>query len=585
MAGRIPRQFIDDLLARTDIVGLIDQRVRLKKTGKNYSACCPFHNEKSPSFSVSPDKQFYHCFGCGEHGNALSFLMEYDQLEFVEAVEELASSHNLQVPREEGNSPVSSKPAYPQAQNLYELCQQAAVYFQKQLRNNPNKASVIDYLKGRGLSGEIVKQYAIGFAPEQWDALCSQFGKTSEQRKLLLDAGLLIRNDSGREYDRFRNRIMFPIRDRRGRCIGFGGRVMGDDTPKYLNSPETPIFHKGRELYGFYEVRQAYKTIPQILVVEGYMDVVSLAQFGLNYAVASLGTATTTEHLQLLFRATGKVVCCFDGDRAGREAAWRALENALPLLRDNVELSFMFLPDGEDPDTLVREEGLEQFEVRISNAESLTQFMFRRLTQDLEINSDTGKSQLAAQAKALIEQVPAQFYREALLDQLALHTRWTREQLERNISAPKAKHQLQGRSKEFKLTPIRRAIAMCLQAPQVCVELELSDFDQLSQLNLKGMSLLVELLQRIQQYPQVNTGQLLEHWRERSEYNALSRLAMHNLQIDETQFSEEFQDIIAGFIDQLLQQRYDALNLKSLQGSLSREEKLEMNQLLLILKT
>jgi len=370
MAGRIPRVFINDLLARTDIVDLIDARVKLKKQGKNYHACCPFHHEKTPSFTVNGDKQFYHCFGCGAHGNAVDFLMNYDRLEFVECIEELATMQGLEVPYEVGTGPTPMERH--QRQSLYQLMEPLSAFYQQSLKQ-PAGAPAREYLAKRGLSDEVINHFAIGFAPAGWDNALKRFGKNADDISSLNDAGMLVTNDQGRSYDRFRERVMFPIRDKRGRVIAFGGRVLGDGMPKYLNSPETDIFHKGRQLYGLYEAQLKHPTPTRLLVVEGYMDVVALAQFGIDYAVASLGTSTTAEHIQLLFRVTDTVVCCYDGDRAGREAAWRALETALPYLNDGRQLRFMFLPDGEDPDTLVRKEGKEQFEQRMEQAMAYTQ--------------------------------------------------------------------------------------------------------------------------------------------------------------------------------------------------------------------
>lgn len=330
--GLIPQHFIHELLARVDIVDLIDSRVPLKKAGANYKACCPFHGEKTPSFTVSQDKQFYHCFGCGLHGNAIGFLMEYDRLEFPDAVEELAAMMGMEVPREET---VSNAPKVDTS--LYDIMEKAANYYQQQLKSNK---SAIEYLKGRGLSGEIAKQFAIGYVPGEWRNLEAIFPKLQQDKKLqqqLVECGLMIRKDSSL-YDRFRDRIMFPIKDKRGRVIAFGGRVMGQGEPKYLNSPETPIFHKSNELYGLYQARQANRKLSRLLIVEGYMDVVALAQFGINYAVATLGTATTSSHLQQLFRTTRELILCFDGDRAGRDAALRAIEHGLPQMREGREI-------------------------------------------------------------------------------------------------------------------------------------------------------------------------------------------------------------------------------------------------------
>ncbi|VAW63259.1 DNA primase, partial [hydrothermal vent metagenome] len=350
MAGRIPRQFIDDLISRADVVDVVDSRVALKKRGKEHIACCPFHNEKSPSFKVNQNKQFYHCFGCGAHGTALDFIMEYERLDFIDAIEVLAAEYHLEVPREQGNFSPQADDKKP----LYEVLQKAAISFAHELKKNTR---AIAYLKQRGLSGEIAKDFQMGYAPDSWDFTLKQFSASSEDRTACLKAGLSIEKNPDKHYDRFRDRIMFPIRDRRGRVIGFGGRILDKGEPKYLNSPETPVFHKGEELYGLYEARQAIKNLAQIVIVEGYMDVVALAQHGIRYAVATLGTATSGTQISKLFRIVPELVFCYDGDAAGRKAAWRALENSLPVLRDGVQARFLFLPDGEDPDTLVRQEG------------------------------------------------------------------------------------------------------------------------------------------------------------------------------------------------------------------------------------
>ncbi len=402
MAGHIPRSFIDDLLARLDIVDIIDARVKLKKKGKNYGACCPFHNEKTPSFSVSQEKQFYHCFGCGVHGNAIDFIMEFERLEFVEAIEELASYLGLDVPREQRSGGGGQFQSGPQAsssekRSLYDLMGSISQFYRNQLKLPASKVA-IEYLKDRGLSGEIVQKFGIGYVADEWDLVRKNFGQNKDNQDMLVTGGMLIENEKGNRYDRFRGRIMFPIRDRRGRVIGFGGRVLGDGTPKYLNSPETPIFHKGKELYGLYEVLQAYREPPRILVVEGYMDVVALAQYGVDYSVASLGTSTTGDHIQMLFRQTNTVVCCYDGDRAGKEAAWRALENALQYLKTGNTLKFLFLPDGEDPDSYVRKYGKQAFEQQIEQATPLSSYLFDNLIELHQINlgNNEGKSALRA---------------------------------------------------------------------------------------------------------------------------------------------------------------------------------------------
>ncbi len=406
MAGLIPQGFIDDLLNRTDIVEVVGARVQLKKAGKNYTARCPFHNEKTPSFSVSPDKQFYYCFGCGAGGNALGFVMDHDHLDFPQAVEELAKRAGLEVPREEGGR--SSGPRQPSDSPLYALLTAASDFYRHALKQHPTRKAAVEYLKGRGLTGEIARDFGLGFAPPGWDNLLKHMGGDSLQQKHMIDAGLLIENaDTGKRYDRFRDRVMFPIRDSRGRIIAFGGRVLGDDKPKYLNSPETPVFHKGQELYGLFEARKHNRNLDEIMVVEGYMDVIALAQQGLRNAVATLGTATSEEHIRRLFRLVPNILFCFDGDQAGRKAAWRALEATLSGLEDGRRARFLFLPEGEDPDSLVRKEGTDAFQARITqHAQPLADYFFQQLTQEADPTSLEGKAHLATLAAPLIERIP-----------------------------------------------------------------------------------------------------------------------------------------------------------------------------------
>lgn len=582
MAGKIPQSFIEDLLARSDIVELIDSRVRLKKAGKNYQACCPFHNEKSPSFSVSPEKQFYHCFGCGAHGNAIGFLMEYDGLNFPDAVEELASTLGVTVPRDEGSrggTPTQAGPA-PSA-DQYQLMNQANQFYQSQLRKSPE---AINYLKGRGLSGEIVKQFAIGYAPSGWDGLRQLLARGRDQEQQLITLGMLIQKESGGSYDRFRDRIMFPIRDRRGRIIGFGGRVLGDGTPKYLNSPETPIFHKGKELFGLYEIKEANRNPPRVLVVEGYMDVVALAQYGIDYAVASLGTSTTSDHMHLLFRTTPQVICCYDGDNAGREAAWRALENALTCLQDGRELKFIFLPPEHDPDSFVREHGREAFELCLAEAQPFADFLFERLSRDINLTGEAGQNELANKAIALIRRVPEGFTREGLITKLSQRLRWgENEKRLREIFARQEKEADQAtrpKSDNIKLTPVRRAIALLVQHPAIAAELPPLP-PELSQLQEPGIAFLMQLMAQLQQRPGLNTAQLLELWRGSKEGTALARLATIEL-FDSTIGQEpdihaELQDTLLGFIDRYFEQRIAQLQAKE---KPSREE---LNELLLLL--
>ncbi len=430
----IPQTFIDDLLNRLDIVEVIDKRVKLKKSGKNYSACCPFHNEKTPSFSVSPDKQFYYCFGCGASGTALTFLIEFERLNFPEAVESLARTAGLEVPREDASP--KRKQQDRRQKSLYDILEKAGAYYSKQLKEHPQRQVAVRYLQNRGLSGNIARKFGMGYAPPGWDNLLLKLGLNEEDRQLLVDSGLVIeREEDKRQYDRFRQRIMFPILDTRGRAIGFGGRVLDDSKPKYLNSPETPVFHKGRELYGLYQARQANRNLDRLLVVEGYMDVIALAQFGISNAVATLGTACGEEHLRLAFRYTTEVVFCFDGDNAGRTAAKRALENALPAMEDGRQVKFLFLPEGQDPDSLVRQIGAERFSQQLDKATPLEEFLFEAAADGIKVQTMEGRARLSKTVAPLINQLPAGIYRELMFDSLARRTGLDRNLLQELMQA------------------------------------------------------------------------------------------------------------------------------------------------------
>lgn len=582
MAGHIPRSFIDDLLARLDIVDIIDARVKLKKKGKNYSACCPFHNEKTPSFSVSQEKQFYHCFGCGAHGNAIDFVMEYERLEFVEAIEELASFLGLDVPREQRSGGYSTQPRAntEQKRNLYDMMGSIAQFYQNQLKAASSKVA-IDYLKERGLSGEIVQKFGIGYVADEWDLVRKNFGQQKDAQDMLIAGGMLIENDKGNRYDRFRGRVMFPIRDRRGRVIGFGGRVLGDGTPKYLNSPETPIFHKGKELYGLYEVVQAYREPPQVLVVEGYMDVVALAQYGVDYSVASLGTSTTGDHIQLLFRQTNTVVCCYDGDRAGKEAAWRALENALQYLKTGNTLKFLFLPDGEDPDSYIRKHGKEAFEQQVQQATPLSSYLFENLIELHQINLGTteGKSALRAHASGLIDKIPDIYFQE-LLEKLLDERTGFDNQLRQSRKAVKETRPQP--HKEIKRTPMREVIALLIQNPSYAEMVP--DLSSVREISLPGLSLLVEVLEYCQARPHINTGQLLESWRNRQHETLLSRLAGWEIPLDEDNQEDIFLDSLDKILAQCVEKQIENLQAKDRSVGLSTEERRELLALMLDLK-
>ena len=419
MAGLIPQSFIDDLLDRVDIVDVVNSRVQLKKAGKNYKACCPFHDEKSPSFTVAQDKQFYYCFGCGAGGNALGFVMEFDRLDFLPAVEMLAKNASMEIPREAAPDQRVTK----QKDSLYLILSESDKFFRQQLRTHQGAKVAVDYLKGRGLSGKIAAQFGVGYAPPGWDNLLKVAGGNDQKNRLLDESGMIIvKPEEKKQYDRFRHRIMFPIRDQRGRTLGFGGRVLDDSTPKYLNSPETPVFHKGRELYGLYEARQTLKEIPCLIMVEGYMDVIALAQYGIANAVATLGTALTENHLQKLFRYTSEIVFCFDGDSAGRRAAARSLEIALPEMRDGVSAKFLFLPDGEDPDSMVRQLGTEAFLEQVEKSQPLSEFLFEQLSDGIDSSTADGKARLSKICAPQINRIPQGVFRQLMLEELSRRT-------------------------------------------------------------------------------------------------------------------------------------------------------------------
>lgn len=535
----IPRSFINELLARSDLVELIDSRVPLRKKGHNYTACCPFHNEKTPSFTVAPAKQFYHCFGCGANGNAISFLMEFDRLSFVEAIEQLAGQLGLEVPKEARTTPAAVAPST----DLYQLMERAAGYYQSQLRHHP---FAIDYLKQRGLTGHIAKDFGIGYAPDGWDNLLKNLGQTTEMIESLMTAGLLIKKAEGGYYDRFRDRIIFPIRDRRGRVIGFGGRIIEKGEPKYLNSPETPIFHKGSELYGLYEALQADRHLTRLLVVEGYMDVVALAQFGLHHVVATLGTATTAEHIQRLFRVTQEVIFSFDGDRAGQAAAWKALEVLLPLLQDGWQVKFLLLPAGDDPDSVIRKEGLEKFKQRLNEASSLADFFFTTLIQSVNLNTAEGKAALAKKGVALINKMSTNVLQQLMFERLAKMVRIDVNTLRGITHNAKSKQVVEAPTKYPvvlpRRSPMRSAIALLLQYPEIVQQLP--DGFYLPEMDANGSYLIRELIQVIHENQVITTGALLEYFRERSEKELLAKLAVYEMPIPVEGALQEFLDTL-----------------------------------------
>ena len=427
--ARLSQAFLDDLLDRLDIVEVIDRRVKLKKAGKNYTACCPFHDERTPSFSVNPDKQFYYCFGCGAGGNALGFVMDYERLDFREAVEGLAQTVGLEIPEDDPRT--GQEPPKDQNKPLYEILEQSSKFYEHALRQHPERHKVVNYLKARGLTGEIARDFRVGFAPEGWDNLIRASGDQPATQERLLTSGMVVKNDSGRIYDRFRERVMFPIQDQRGRIIAFGGRVLGDDKPKYLNSPETPVFQKSRELYGLWQARKHPRRLERIVVVEGYMDVIALAQHGIPYAVATLGTSTSETHLERLFRLVPEVVFCFDGDDAGRKAAFRGLEATLPAMQDGRQSKFLFLPEGEDPDTLVRAKGKDYLENLFDQADPLEEFLFKHLAKGLDLESMDGRARFSKLAVPYLDRLPEGVFQTLMYHALAERTGIDVESLKR----------------------------------------------------------------------------------------------------------------------------------------------------------
>ncbi|MCC8342438.1 DNA primase [Pseudomonas stutzeri] len=636
MAGLIPQSFIDDLLNRSDIVEVVGSRIQLKKTGKNYSALCPFHKEKTPSFSVSPDKQFYYCFGCGAGGNALGFVMDHDQLDFPQAVEELAKRAGMEVPREDSGR--KHKPRQPVDSPLYPLLAAAADYYRQALKSHPTRKAAVEYLKGRGLSGVIARDFGLGFAPPGWDNLMKHLGGDALQQKALIDAGLLIENtENGKRYDRFRDRVMFPIRDSRGRVIAFGGRVLGDDKPKYLNSPETPVFHKGQELYGLYEARQANRDLDEIMVVEGYMDVIALAQQGLRNAVATLGTATSEEHLKRLFRIVPSVLFCFDGDAAGRKAAWRALEATLPNLQDGRRARFLFLPDGEDPDTLVRAEGTDAFRARIQqHSQPLADYFFQQLSDEADPRSLEGKAHLATLAAPLIEKIPGNNLRALMRQRLAEITGLNGEALQHMAAAPvsapsstptyddytyydaspaygEPDHfeppepvQPQPRNgkpgkKEWKKDwkkngqgpdlmprgprtpatvepPALTTLRTLLHHPELAQKVE--DVSHFAAEDDTYAQLLVALLGTLQKNPKLRSLQLIARWHGTDQGRLLRALAEKEWLISADNLEQQFFDTINSLAARQRERRLESLLRKARQGELSAEEKDQLRNLL-----
>jgi DNA primase len=585
--GRIPQSFIDELIERANIVEVIGLRVPLKKAGREYRACCPFHSEKTPSFWVSPEKQFYHCFGCGAHGTALGFLIEHDRLPFPEAVEELAQSLGLTVPHEGGGAAPPKRD-----DSLFEVMEKVARFYADALQGN---ARAQEYLGRRGLEPDTLKRFGIGYAPDSWNEVLRRFGATETARRQLAECGLIIERDSEaptprsgeRHYDRFRDRIMFPIRDARGRVIAFGGRVLDKGEPKYLNSPETVLFHKGRELYGLYETRQSRAALQRLLVVEGYMDVVRLHQAGVHYAVATLGTATTADHLKRVFQLVSEVVFSFDGDRAGRAAAWRALQNALPEAVEGRELRFLFLPEGEDPDTLVGKEGREAFERRLSaEALPLSEYFVRELGERVMTRGADGRAKVAQAARPLLLQVPEGVYRRLLTERLAQAFGFQRtpegiaELLGIRIgeSAAGAESRQAGTGRG---SLVRQAVRLLLHFPQIAADIPEQRLDRIRTLDEPGIDVLSALIDELRITPAQTTAQVLERWRGRPDEPHLARLAaMEAMVKDGAAAGRELDQALGRLHQETLRRRLDQLLEKERNLGLSKEEKLELQYLM-----
>ena len=579
MPGRIPQDFINDLVDRADIVEIIGRRVQLKKAGREFKACCPFHEEKTPSFTVSPAKGFYHCFGCGAHGTAVGFLMEYDHLTFPEAIESLADAMGVPVPRDDSDRPAR------RYDELFSLMRSVEKFWQAGLRDHDH---AVRYLKQRGIDGATAARFGIGYAPDGWSTVLDKFGRTPEAIERLLATGLVIRKDNGQHYDRFRDRIMFPIRDARGRTIAFGGRALGDGEPKYLNSPETVLFHKGRELYGLYEARQALRSVDRLVVVEGYMDVVALARHGIDFSIATLGTATTADHLNVLFRLTDDVVFCFDGDEAGRKAAWRALENALPQVREGRQIRFVFLPGGHDPDSFVNELGADAFVAAIDGAMALSDFLIGELAGQVDMGTVDGRARLAELAKPLIHRIPAGVYRELLVDSLAERVGLTAPRLEKMLGDPAApepgerrgglrRAASRGTAGAGRPSVVRHAITLLLNHPAAAAKL---DVEKLGGVTRPGVELLGELIETVQSEPNISTAGLLERFRHHGEGRFLGRLAAgHVPDADDFDASAELDACLERLAVAGRRERISILIEKQRLDSLTEEELAELRWL------
>lgn len=571
MSGRIPRQFIDELLVRVDIVDLIDSRLPLKKSGSNFVACCPFHNEKTPSFSVNRNRQIYHCFGCGASGNAIGFLMEYSHLGFVEAVEDLAAFVGVDVPREAG---FERSPALDGSSRIFAVLESVAAFYAEQLKS-PQGKKALDYLESRGVSGDVVRDFCLGFAPDAWDVLLGRF-----DRGALIDAGLLVVKDDGKAYDRFRGRLMFPIRDKRKRVVGFGGRVLDDSLPKYLNSPETPVFSKGKELYGLFELLDKKSRPDRIIVVEGYMDVIALAQFGIDNAVAALGTATSKTQIELLFRFCSELVFCFDGDQAGRQAAWKAAEAALPCLRDGRQIRIALLPQGQDPDSLIRQETVAGFRERIASAQVLSDYFFETISGHLQLATAEGRAKLMVEAKPRLDKIPVGFFKDQMLQRLNEMTGRRVVDVRENKSTLKSRMVAGGKSVAMrKPSLVRRVLALLLQYPDLARLAQARELN-LDELSFSGRDVFQDVLRVIALEKPKNSAMLLEVYRGSPHEKALKALSCMELGVPEGGEEAEFSGALRQLLKQARHEKLGELLAKESREGLGDEEKQVLRSLL-----
>ena len=579
MAGLIPQNFIDDLIARVDIVEIMGSRIQIKKAGKEFKAVCPFHDDSNPSLTISPSKGFYHCFSCGAHGTAVGFLMNYEHLSFIEAIESLASSLGVEIPYEQNQQPIKKN------NNLYDLLAEIQAHYQLLLKKN---SGAIEYLKNRGITGDVAKRFNVGFAPPGWRNILDKYGTSKNGISELLKLGLIIQKDNNNYYDRFRERIMFPIRDNRGRYIGFGGRILNQEQPKYLNSPETPLFHKGRELYGLYECQQALRNIQRIVVVEGYMDVISLAQHGIDYAVASMGTATTDDHFNRLFRLTDYIYFCFDGDQAGLDAAWRALKNALPHVREGRQIKFVFLPEKDDPDTYVKKNSATAFEKELDDGLDLSDFLIEKLAKDIDMKSIDGRARLAEKTKPLINQIPEGIFKELILEKLSEAIGLSTAKLNKLLVNQDYQLARNGRSRIISKLPkkklkggpsvIKKAITLILNYPSIANDIT---HEKIGKNAKPGVEILKKLVTTIQEKPQITTAGLIELWRDDPEGKFLGQLAISELPENEDfNAKDELQDCLHQIMRDNHKARITHLINKQSNNELASDEKKELKDLI-----